>query len=335
MPTVSIILVNLNGAGLLPDCLASLNAQTYRDFETILVDNGSQDASVAVARTHMPDVKVIPLKENTGFAAGNNVGIRASVGRYVLLLNNDTVADERFLLELVRAVEQDARVGMVAPKILNFYERRVIDSVGGLVLSPDGIGQGRGRGEVDAGQYDGLREALLPSGCAALYRRELLDEVGLLAEDFFAYCEDADLGLRAVWAGWKAVAAPRAVVFHKYSATTSAYAPLKLFLVERNHYFLVLKNYPLVALALVPFWTLLRFGLMAYAAACGKGKGAAAAGGKVGALVVALLRAHGAALCGLASQLAHRPSLKRIGSGEFVARLRAHRLPLTRMILTN
>ena len=130
--------------------------------------------------------------------SANNIGMRAATGRYVVLLNNDIKADEHFLEELVRAAESDEKIGMAAPKILNFYEPQRIDSVGGLLLCADGIGRGRGRGELDQGQYDGLREGLLPSGCAALYRKEMLDEVGLLPEEFFAYCEDSDLGLRGL-----------------------------------------------------------------------------------------------------------------------------------------
>lgn len=265
MAGVSVILVNHNGKALLADCLGALNAQTFRDFEVIFVDNGSTDGSIAAAESLLPGLKVISLQRNTGFATGNNVGIRAASGRYIVLLNNDTQADREFLAEMVAAIEADAQAGAVAPKILNYFQRDRIDSVGGIVLTRDAIGAGRGRGEADRGQYDGLGGALCPSGCAALYRREALDETGLFDDDFFAYCEDADLGLRLVWAGWTTVAAPRAIVYHKYSATTSSYSPLKLRLVERNHYYVALRNYPLWMLALMPFWTFCRYGVMALA----------------------------------------------------------------------
>jgi GT2 family glycosyltransferase len=334
MPAVSVIIVNFNGAHLLADCLGSLSRQVYRDFETIVVDNGSRDGSVAAARALMPAARVIALPENVGFAAGNNVGIRAAAGKYIVLLNNDTWAEPTFLGELVAAAEADETVGMVAPKILNYFDRRIIDSVGGLLLSRDGIGQGRGRGEVDEGQYDDLREVLLPSGCAALYRQAMLAETGLFAEGFFAYCEDTDLGLRGVWAGWKAVAAPKAVVLHKYSATTGgAYSPRKLFLVERNHYYVALRNYPPALLAWVPLWTLYRLLLMVVAVLRGKGKGQAAASGRAGALAEAFLKAHAEALRHAGEEYRRgRVFLRRLTNRDFAAILRRHRLPLATMV---
>ena len=223
----------------------------------------------------MPEAKCVALQENTGFARGNNLGMQQAGGKYIVLLNNDTQVDERFLAELVRPAEDDERVGMVAPKILDFTQRDRIDSVGGLVICRDGLAQGRGRCEEDRGQYDDLGEVLLPSGCAALYRREMLDEIGLFDESMFMYCEDTDLGLRGRWAGWKTVAAPNSVVYHKYSALSGAYSPFKLFYVERNHFVVAMKNLPLLLLFQLPFWSLCRYYWMGVAVLTGKGKGGA------------------------------------------------------------
>jgi GT2 family glycosyltransferase len=332
-PRISVIIVNFNGEKLLEDCLVSLAAQEYRDFEVVFVDNGSKDNSVARARELLPSAHVIALPQNTGFATGNNIGIRAARGRHVVLLNNDTKTDPRFLGEMARAADSGSRVGMVAPKILNFFNPRVIDSVGGLLLGPDGIGQGRGRGEEDCGQYDQLVSGLLPSGCAALYKREMLDEIGLLPDEFFAYCEDSDLGLRAVWAGWTTAAAPRAVVYHKYSATTSGYSPFKMRLVERNHYFLALRNYPKRRLALLPLFTVFRWLLMAYAVLFRKGKGAAAGSGGLWPLLKAFFQGHIEALAGVFRQLRQRPRIRRIDSKAFAALLDAYNMPLWRIVL--
>lgn len=334
MPTVSVIIVNYNGEALLEDCLGSLRRQTYRDFEVVFVDNGSADRSIERARELMPEARIIPLAENTGFAKGNNVGIEAATGRYVVLVNNDTEADPRFLEELVLAAEANHQAGMIAPKILNFFDRDLIDSVGGLLLCGDGIGQGRGRGERDRGQYDALEEILLPSGCAALYRREMLDEVGLFPEDFFAYCEDSDLGLRGRWAGWSAVSAPRAVVFHKYSASSSAYSPWKLRLVERNHYLLALRTFPLRMLATVPAWSLYRYSLMAMALASGRGKGQATAGGQTGALLGSFVKGHWEALLEGPRALRDRASPRRLSDADFRALLGRHRMSLRHMIFS-
>ena len=175
MAQVTIIVVNHNGSLLLEDCLTSLMGQTYTDYEVILVDNGSTDDSILTARRILPRIHALSLSENTGWAKGNNIGIRNATGEFIVLLNNDTRADPNFLFELIRMVKANPKVGMVAPKILNFYDSRVIDSVGGLVICRDGIAQGIGRGEIDNGQYDGLKEILIPSGCAALYRKTMLD----------------------------------------------------------------------------------------------------------------------------------------------------------------
>jgi GT2 family glycosyltransferase len=335
MPAVSVIIVNWNGEQHLSECLGSLQAQDYADFEVIFVDNGSKDASRKRAEELFPKARIVALQTNTGFAQANNIGIQASNARHVVLLNNDTRVDRRFLSELVAAAEADARIGMVAPKILNFFDPKLIDSVGGLLLCPDGIGQGRGRGEIDQGQYDELREGLLPSGCAALYRKAMLDEIGGFADEFFAYCEDSDLGLRAVWAGWRTAVAPRAVVWHKYSASSSGYSPLKLRLVERNHYFLVLRNYPVSLLWAVPLWSAYRYGLMAWSLLLRKGKGAAAHGGSLFPLLWAFIAGHCQALAGAPGQWRRRPRIRRISGAAFRAALRRHRLPIARAFLAD
>ncbi|MEI6233601.1 MAG: glycosyltransferase family 2 protein [Planctomycetota bacterium] len=339
MPTVSLIIVNFNGERLLKDCLTSLNAQTYHDFETIFVDNGSTDMSVITARTLMPEIRCIELHENIGFTGGNNAGFAAARGTFIVVLNNDTECAPDFLEHLVLAFEAelkiDPNVGMAAPKILNFFDRTLIDSVGGLLASPDGIGMGRGRGERDAGQYDALHDVLMPSGCAALYSRAMLAETGLFADDFFAYCEDMDLGLRGTWAGWRAINAPRAVVYHKYSASSSSYSAFKMKLVERNHYFLALKNFTFSTLLALPFWTLYRFALMGYAVLCGKGKGQAAGSEKVSALLLAFIVGHVQALTGSIRQLRDRPRIKRLTAAAFDEKLKRHRISLSAILLSD
>ena len=334
MPTVSVIVLNYNGAHLLEDCLSSLKAQTYRDFEVIFVENGSTDRSSERARALLPECRIIALPQNIGYASANNVGMRAATGRYVVLLNNDIKADEHFLEELVRAVDSD-EIGMVAPKILNFYEPQRIDSVGGLLLCADGIGRGRGRGELDHGQYDQARVGLLPSGCAALYRKSMLDEVGLLPEEFFAYCEDSDLGLRGLWAGWRTAVAPRAVIYHKYSATNGQYSPFKMRLVERNHYFLALRNFPFPLLVWLPFCTCYRYLLMAWAVLFRKGTGLATKQAGTWPLLAAFLQGHWQALLGAPGQLARRPRLKRISNKAFAGLLKQYNMPLKDLIFND
>lgn len=270
MPLASVIIVNFNGLSHLKGCLDSLRGQTFRDFEVILVDNASADESVAFVNDNYPEVTVIENHENVGYGGGNNAGIKASSGKYLALLNNDTKVDPHWLQRLLETAEKDRTIGMCASKILNYYHQDMIDNTG-LLMYRDGIGRGRGRLEKDIGQYDSAGEIFFPSGCAGLYKKEMLDEIGLLDEDFFLYVEDVDIGLRARIAGWRCVYVPDAVVYHKYSATTEPYSPLKAYLVERNRIWVVLKCFPIRMILVSPFYTLLRYIIQAYGALTGKG----------------------------------------------------------------
>ncbi len=267
---ISVIIVNYNGRHLLKDCLDSLREQTFRDFETLVVDNASSDGSVEFIEANYPDVRVIRNQKNLGYGGGNNAGIRESTGRYIALLNNDTKVDPQWLQKLFEAAQKDRTIGMCASKILNYYQPGIIDNTG-LLIYRDGIGRGRGRLEKDAGQYDSGEEVFFPSGCAGLYKKEMFDEIGLLDEDFFLYVEDVDIGLRGRIAGWRCVYVPDALVYHKYSATTEPYSPLKAYLVERNRIWVVIKCFPLDMILLSPFYTLLRYAFQGYGAMTGTG----------------------------------------------------------------
>ncbi len=268
---ISVVIVNWNGKHLLGECLDSLLAQSVGGIEIILVDNGSQDGSAEYVLERYHDVRVVSLPENIGFAGGNNAGIRAASGRYIALLNNDTKVDPNWLTNLLKEAEASpAIVGMWASKILSYDKPDIIDNVG-LLMYPDGLGRGKGRLEVDGGQYDRTEEAFFPSGCAGLYRRKMLDEIGLFDEAFFAYADDVDLGLRARLAGWQCIYVPSAKVYHKYSASSSAHSPFKAFLVERNRIWVLLKYYPIEMIVISPFVTLTRLLVHLYGALTGKG----------------------------------------------------------------
>jgi GT2 family glycosyltransferase len=261
---VSIIVVNWNGRTHLDVCLSSALAQTIQAVEVIVVDNGSNDDSVPFVRERFgTSVRIVAHGANLGYGAGVNAGIRVARGRYLFALNNDTELHPDCLRHLVEAADTYLNAGSCAPKILSFHDRGLIDNVGHL-LYPDGLSRGRGRLEVDRGQYDRPEEVIGPSGCAVLLRRAMLADVGLFDEDFFAYCDDTDLGLRARLAGWTCRYVPEAVVYHKYSASSSEYSPLKAFLVERNRVWAAVKCLPGWLLALSPLFTLLRFGAQAW-----------------------------------------------------------------------
>lgn len=257
----SVIVVNYNGAGLLKECLDSLLGQTYKDIEIIVVDNGSCDGSCGlIEKSYSAQVKLIKSPVNTGFDGGNNLGIRQAAGEYIVLVNNDTKSDKDFVRELVNAAKTDDLVGMCAAKILTYGNPGIIEAAGHLIYK-DGLNQTRGRFEVDRGQYETAEEIIYPSGCAALYKRKALDEAGLFDEDFFAYGDDTDIGLRARLMGWKALYAPRAVVYHKISQTGGQYSAFKLFFTERNRMYVVFKCYPLPLLLASFFYTAKRYGL--------------------------------------------------------------------------
>jgi len=255
--TVAVIVVNHNRAELLVDCLDSLVRQTYRDFEVVVVDNASSDASLEQASRYPdPRVRVLALDRNHGFAGGCNQGIRASQSELVALLNNDAVADPGWLEALVDGLD-DPSVGMCASKIL-FWDSHLIDKAGHLIFW-DGQNRGRGTGESDGPRFNQPGECLFPDGCAGLYRRRLIDEVGGFDEDFFAYADDADLGMRAQLAGWRAVYCPAAIVYHRHSSTLGSFSAQKVFWVERNRLWLAVKCLPLPLLLLSPVFTLYRF----------------------------------------------------------------------------
>jgi GT2 family glycosyltransferase len=244
---ITIVVVNWNREALLAACLKSLANQTFRDFDVVVVDNGSTDGSAALvtqlAASYPVPLNLIVNSNNRGFCAANNQGFAASRSEFVALLNNDAEAEPGWLAALEQAIRTDEAVGMVASKILVWEDPSRIDKVGHLIY-PDGQNRGRGTGQVDRGQFDRLEECLWPDGCAALYRRAMLDEVGGFDEEFFAYADDADLGLRGRIAGWMSLYAPGAVVRHHRGATLGLDSARRLTLIERNRVLLVVKLFP-------------------------------------------------------------------------------------------
>jgi GT2 family glycosyltransferase len=270
---VSTIVVNWNGQKFLRDCLFSLEAQTWPNREFIIVDNGSTDGSTALIREWTARVdcaKAIYLPENTGFCRGNNIGFAAARGEWIALLNNDAIAEPTWLEELVKHGDVERRIAMLGSKILFQDPPGVIDKAGHLIY-PDGQNRGRGTMERDVGQYETAEEELWPDACAALYHRRVFEETGGFDETFFAYGDDADLGMRARLLGWKAWYVPTAVVHHLHSATAGAYSPLKVMLGERNRLLLAVKNFPMSLLIQGPYWTVRRFGWHAYSVVRRKG----------------------------------------------------------------
>lgn len=336
-PVVSVVVLNLNRRDLLDMCLGSLWRQTFKDFEVVVVDNGSSDDSLKFLKTVSDRrLQIVALPENRGFTGGCNAGIVRAGGRYIATLNNDAEADPRWLEQLVRVMESDSRVGMCASKILFHGDRSRIDKAGHLIYW-DGLNHGRGSGEADRGQFEVQEEVLFPDGAAALYRRDMLDQSGVFDESFFAYGDDADLGLRGRLAGWTCVYAPTAVVYHIHSATAGKFSGLKAFLVERNRFFVAVKLFPLPLLLASPIFTIVRFAFHAYGAVFRIGSsGQFAADTSRGALVIAILKAYWSGLKHLPLMWQARRKIrrqKRLSDLAFIALLWKHRIKLRALTL--
>jgi GT2 family glycosyltransferase len=252
-PVISIVVVTWNRRELLQACLAALARQTHPRFEVVVVDNGSTDGSADMvrdlARSYPVPLRLIANASNRGFCAANNQGFAASRAELVALLNNDAEADPGWLEALEAVIRLYDDVGMAASKILVWEDPRppageeTIDKCGHLIY-PDGQNRGRGSGQLDRGQFDRVEEVLWPDGCAAMYRRAMLEDVGGFDEEFFAYADDAELGLRGRIAGWRCFYAPGAVVRHHRGATLGLGSARRLTLIERNRVLLVVKLFP-------------------------------------------------------------------------------------------
>jgi GT2 family glycosyltransferase len=246
-PLVTVVVVNWNRRELLQSCLKSLARQTHPSFEVVVIDNGSGDGSAALvaemASSYPVLLRLIVNSNNRGFCAANNQGFAASRSELVALLNNDAEADPGWLEALEAVIRVSGDVGMAASKILVWEDPRRIDKVGHLMY-PDGQNRGRGTGQLDRGQFDRVEETLWPDGCAAMYRRAMLDEIGGFDEEFFAYADDAELGLRGRIAGWTCLYAPDAVVRHHRGATLGLDSARRLTLIERNRVLLAVKLFP-------------------------------------------------------------------------------------------
>ena len=241
MPKISVVVVNFNGKRFLDDCLSSLADQTYRDYEVIVVDNASQDGSVEHVRSRFPWARIVANEVNLGSTGGNNSGIREAPGEFIVTLNNDTRVEKDFL-EIMIGPMSDQSMGICGSKMM--YPDGRINSTG-LCLSRSGASWDRGAFEDDLGQYDRQEEIFGACAGAALYRKKMLDEIGLFDEDFFIFMEDIDLTLRAHYAGWRCIYVPGAVAHHLHGATAGVGSDMAIYYGNRNIMWLPVKNFPL------------------------------------------------------------------------------------------
>ena len=242
---VSTVIVNHERRDLLQNCLESLeraNREMPDDAEVIVVDNGSGDGSVELVQEHFPDVRVIALPRNEGFAGGVARGVAAAGGEWIAVFNNDTTIEPDALRVMLDTGRLDPRVGAVAAQ-MRFADRRNVLNSAGLELDRLGIAADRLVGApISEHRERRPYEVFGATGGAAIFRREMLDQVGGFDESFFAFFEDADLAWRAQAHGWRALYAPEAIVYHHHSATAGHGSPAKLYLVGRNRVRTLAKN---------------------------------------------------------------------------------------------
>lgn len=248
MPLLTVTVLSYDGRHLLETILPSLEAQRFRDFEVVVVDNGSRDDTAAWLGEHWPEVEIVSLPENVGVTAALNVCARAGRGELVGLFNNDLELEPDCLGEMVRTLSEHPATGWVGAKLRDFEHRELLDGAGD-VFTWAGAGGRRGHGERDRGQYDAPREIFGACGGAAIYRRDAFARVGEFDEDFFAFYEDVDWNLRAQLAGYTCRYVPTAVVYHMGSATIGrGLSDFTRYHLWRNGLWIIAKDLPAGAL---------------------------------------------------------------------------------------
>lgn len=244
LPRVSVVIVSYNGKQHLTRCLPTLFDQAYSDFEVIVVDNGSTDGLGDWLRAEYPQVKLISNGENLGYCTATNQGIAASRGEYIVVLDDDTVLEPGFLSAMAVAADSSDDIGMVASLIVLEHKPELIDSAG-IEVDWAGLAWNRHIGRLAADEPAEPIEVFGPAGAGGLYARRMLDQIGLLDEDYFIYYDDSDIAWRGQRAGWRCLYTPQAKVRHVHSATSGNWSPFKSYLLGRNKLWTMIKNYPL------------------------------------------------------------------------------------------
>jgi GT2 family glycosyltransferase len=225
-PFVSIILINFNGVKYIRNCIKSILRSDYSNFELIIVDNNSTDKSIDIVETEFNDdlrIKTIRSDKNLGFAAGNNLGAQYAKGKFLALVNIDTIVDARWLTEMIKLMENDNTIGVIQPKLLSLANKLIYDSAGDYIdFFGNNFRLGGEWNEQDNGQYDTVHEIFSARGAALVTSKEIVENIGLFDEDFFMTFEDIDFCWRARLYGKRVVFVPKSIVYHEGRGITSA-----------------------------------------------------------------------------------------------------------------
>ena len=209
-----------------------------------MVDNGSKENEANILQDRYPNIKVIRSDKNLGFAGGNNLGIKAAKGKYLYLINNDTVFKDFNPLSLIKRLESSPKIGMVCPKIRFAWDNSPIQFAGYTPLSPITIrNKAIGFGEEDKGQYDVAHQTPYAHGAAMMTKREVINKVGVMPECYFLYYEELDWSIMMTRAGYEIWYEPVSTIYHKESQSTGQNSPLRTYYITRNRLLLVRRNY--------------------------------------------------------------------------------------------
>jgi GT2 family glycosyltransferase len=319
MIETAVIIANWNGKKYLKDCFDSLRKQSYKDFKTILVDNGSEDGSVVFLQENYPEIEILELSKNTGFCFAYNKGIAMAFenynAKYIIVLNNDTKLHEKFIEDMILCGKKDPEIGSVQPKVTNFFEQDKIDCAG-IEIAKDGTAHNRGHGQGE-NKFNQAEEIFGANGTASLFTREALEKTKLSREEYFdnshfVFYEDVDLAWRLRLAGFKSYYCPQAKVFHVHSGTAGKASLLKAFYLHRNYFLTVFKNYPSGIMLKTLSWRILSYIKLVFGVFRGGKKASEYAQGvgksRVGLVI---LKAWASVICALPGIIAKRRFVQR------------------------
>ena len=255
MPKVSIIVLNWNGKKFLKNCLDSLQKVIYSHLEIIVVDNNSKDGSQEFVKANYQKVILIENKENYGFAKGNNIGLEASTGDYILILNNDTIVTPNFLYSLIKDFEDNPKIACLQPQIRLSEDEQLLDGVGAFLTFTGFLyhfGYLKDRMEP---KYNKRMKIFSAKGACMILRRKAIEKVGLFDEDFFIFFEETDLCFRLWLAGYSVVYEPKSVIYHlgggDTTASNSYQYEKRLYMSFRNMLCCYLKNFGTINLLVI------------------------------------------------------------------------------------
>ena len=240
-PLISIIILNYNAGKLIEECVDSIYQSNYKNFEIILVDNNSKDESHVKCKEKFPLINLIANKENLGYCEGNNVGIRVANGKFVIVLNPDTIVEPNWINELLQGYEKFGH-GIYQPKFLTIDNKSILQSTGNMIQL-FGFGYSRNKGDKDEKQFNNIENINYASGTCLFTTKEIFTQLGFFDSFLFAYHDDLDLCWRASMQGIQSYYIPTSIVFHPSEGFSFKWSNFKFFLLERNRLYCLFTHY--------------------------------------------------------------------------------------------